>query len=362
MKHIKLYEEFVNEDILNAPNQKLWSTKFSINYDDLPSNLNLTTAYLDKLLKGIPYQHYAFPEVSDDGALLFKTSQDLIKAQQRLNTVKESFHNIVESTIEDFIKDIKNHDDILSSGAYEKDGKIVVYLDGSDPDAEEKAINKWVRTKYKDKLKKVNDGSEDTITFKVLKESYQPSLVESKIGDIYIMAGEAPNFPTFMKEFVKEYGEVKGSKEEKDLNTWLKSVWDERPTNESTKEDKKALNESTDITQHYKGYNKEVKNAANALKQIISGYDMRTSYDTELYDAIIELVDAVKADRANESVNESTDITQYYKGYNQEVKNAAKAVKDIVSGYHMRTSYDTELYDAIIELVNAVKADRDNKE
>ncbi len=50
----------------------------------------------------------------------------------------------------------------------------------------------------------------------------------------------------------------------------------------------------TDITQHYKDSSKEVKNAANALKQIISGYNMRTSYDTELYDAIIELVNAVK--------------------------------------------------------------------
>ena len=85
--------------------------------------------------------------------------------------IKEYKEFLNESTIEDFIKDIKNHDDILSSGAYEKDGEIVVYLDGSDPDAEEKAINKLVRTKYKDKLKKVNDGSEDSITFKVLKES-----------------------------------------------------------------------------------------------------------------------------------------------------------------------------------------------
>lgn len=59
----------------------------------------------------------------------------------------------------------------------------------------------------------------------------------------------------------------------------------------------KALTEKmdiTDITQHYKDYNQEVKNAANALKKIVSGYNMRTSYDTELYDAIIELVNAVK--------------------------------------------------------------------
>lgn len=82
----------------------------------------------------------------------------------------ESFLN--EGTIQDFIKDVKNHEDILGSGAYEKDGMIVVYLDGRDPDKEYKAINKIVSTKYKDKLKKVDDGSEDSMTFKVLKESF----------------------------------------------------------------------------------------------------------------------------------------------------------------------------------------------
>ena len=51
----------------------------------------------------------------------------------------------------------------------------------------------------------------------------------------------------------------------------------------------------------------------------------------------------------------TTDITQYYKDYNKEVKNAANAVKDIISAMNMRVSYDTELYDAIIKLVNAVK-------
>jgi hypothetical protein len=74
-----------------------------------------------------------------------------------------------ENTIQDFIKDVKDNDDILGSCAYEKDGNIVVYLDGRDPDKEYKAILKIVRTKYKDKLKKVNDGSEDSMTFKVLK-------------------------------------------------------------------------------------------------------------------------------------------------------------------------------------------------
>ena len=76
---------------------------------------------------------------------------------------------LFENTIQDFIKDVKDNDDILGSGAYEKDGNIVVYLDGSNPNKEKNAINKIVSTKYKDKLKKVNDGSEDSMTFKVLK-------------------------------------------------------------------------------------------------------------------------------------------------------------------------------------------------
>ena len=58
---------------------------------------------------------------------------------------------------------------------------------------------------------------------------------------------------------------------------------------------KKALTENTDITNYYKDYSKEVKNAAKIVKDIISKMDMRVSRDTELYDAIIELVNAVKA-------------------------------------------------------------------
>ena len=69
----------------------------------------------------------------------------------------------------------------------------------------------------------------------------------------------------------------------------------------------------------------------------------------------IQLFEDFSNEDAENTLTESTDITQYYKDGNQEVKNAANALKQIISGYHMRTSYDTELYDAIIELVNAVK-------
>ena len=79
----------INEAILNAPEQKEWPLKFNINYDDLPANLDLRTASLNKLFQGIPYQHLAWPEVSDDGAFIFKTAEDLAKAKQVLG-LKES--------------------------------------------------------------------------------------------------------------------------------------------------------------------------------------------------------------------------------------------------------------------------------
>jgi hypothetical protein len=83
--YIPSYEDFVNEDILNDPDAKLWDTKYRINYDDLPANMNLTTDYLNVLFKGIPYQHYAFPQVSDDGNLIFKNQRDLDKAKKILS-------------------------------------------------------------------------------------------------------------------------------------------------------------------------------------------------------------------------------------------------------------------------------------
>ncbi len=82
MKNIPTFENFVNESILNAPGQPQWNSTYMLNYDDLPAKLDLSTNSLNKLLKGIPYQHVAYPELSDDGMLLFKTQRDLDKAKR----------------------------------------------------------------------------------------------------------------------------------------------------------------------------------------------------------------------------------------------------------------------------------------
>jgi hypothetical protein len=96
-RFLKLFKESViKEDILNAPGQKQWDSKFKINYDDLPANLDLRTASLNKLFQGIPYQHVAYPTLSDDGNFLFKNAQDLAKAKLALGmneaVIKENEH------------------------------------------------------------------------------------------------------------------------------------------------------------------------------------------------------------------------------------------------------------------------------
>jgi hypothetical protein len=68
---------------------------------------------------------------------------------------------------------------------------------------------------------------------------------------------------------------------------------------------------------------------------------------------------ALIREEVKKALTENTDLEFYYKGYSREVKNAAKAIKDIISNMSMRVSRDNELYDAIIELVDAVKSDQD---
>jgi hypothetical protein len=108
--YIPTYEDFVNEDILNDPKAKLWDTKYRINYDDLPANMDLRTPYLDNLFKGIPYQHYAFPQVSDDGNLIFKNQRDLDKAKKILSGIKESVNEAKDfkstKDFEEFLEEI----------------------------------------------------------------------------------------------------------------------------------------------------------------------------------------------------------------------------------------------------------------
>lgn len=71
-------------------------------------------------------------------------------------------------------------------------------------------------------------------------------------------------------------------------NTELRSIIRE--------EVKKALNEDT-LADYYKYYDRNVKNAAIAIDGIVAKLNIDSE---ELFDAIAELVDAVRSDRDNE--------------------------------------------------------------
>ncbi len=100
--------EVLAEEILNAPGQKQWDSKFKINYDDLPANVDLKTASLNKLLQGIPYQHVAYPQDSDDGNLLFKTAEDLARAKKALMGKQSTINEEEYDTVKDVTQALNN--------------------------------------------------------------------------------------------------------------------------------------------------------------------------------------------------------------------------------------------------------------
>jgi hypothetical protein len=189
--HIPTYEDFVNEDILNDPKAKLWDTKYRINYDDLPANMNLTTAYLNVLFKGIPYQHYAFPQVSDDGNLIFKNQRDLDKAKKilsgKVKSVNEENINLKNISDIDHTRLIK----WISQNLYVKsDIDVVKSKDGYTINADkipsrdkndlikylrhngylnESVINEGDMTKFYDGFKVLDFKNKETYKFKYIK-------------------------------------------------------------------------------------------------------------------------------------------------------------------------------------------------
>ena len=73
----------------------------------------------------------------------------------------------------------------------------------------------------------------------------QARMYESKMGDIYIMAGDADSFTAFRKEFMDEYGKPKTVKELKALEAWLQTIWKEVETNEALSMDAVYIHQIT---------------------------------------------------------------------------------------------------------------------
>jgi hypothetical protein len=60
---------------------------------------------------------------------------------------------------------------------------------------------------------------------KLIKEEIAKTLYEGVMSDINLMAQEAKDFNSFVKEFMKEYSDAPG--DENDLKDWLQSVYDD---------------------------------------------------------------------------------------------------------------------------------------
>jgi hypothetical protein len=69
---------------------------------------------------------------------------------------------------------------------------------------------------------------------------------------------------------------------------------------------------------------------------------------------------ALIREEVRKALNEDAEsFASYYSAYDRDVKNAAKAIDAIT----IKLNIDSEeLFDAIVELVDAVRADRDNEE
>lgn len=85
-------------------------------------------------------------------------------AMKKLNQLKGLSKNVYSSFKQDFDKLVTN------AGVSFKDGVITVYLD-TDPNRERNLINKLVRDKYSNSLKKV-PSELDVMKFKILSEKY----------------------------------------------------------------------------------------------------------------------------------------------------------------------------------------------
>jgi len=83
--------------------------------------------------------------------------------------LKESLNEDTKNTFKSFKKDFDNV--ITHSNAYLEGDKIKIYLD-TNPNKEKNIINKLIRTKYSDKLKKAR-SEDDVMVFKIIERQYE---------------------------------------------------------------------------------------------------------------------------------------------------------------------------------------------
>jgi hypothetical protein len=142
----------------------------------------------------------------------------LTKSQLK-EIIREEIHSLLENKdtlFKSFNKDFK--DVVLYAGAYLKGNKIVIYLD-SDPNKEKNIINKLVRTKYNDKLKKVR-SEDDVMVFKIT----ESRIVENKSKEasmVLQLMDKDYSYSEALKATLKKYKNVDRETLESELNKYI---------------------------------------------------------------------------------------------------------------------------------------------
>jgi DNA-directed RNA polymerase subunit L len=142
----------------------------------------------------------------------------LTKSQLK-EIIREEIHSLLENKdtiFNSFNKDFK--DVVLYAGAYLKGNKIVIYLD-NDPNKEKNIINKLVRTKYNDKLKKVR-SEDDVMIFKIT----ESRIVENKSKEasmVLQLMDKDYSYGEALKATLKKYKNVDRETLESELNKYI---------------------------------------------------------------------------------------------------------------------------------------------
>ncbi len=112
-------------------------------------------------------------------------------------------------------------------------------------------------------------------------ESQYMTTLEESMSDIDILAQEAKNFKDFVKQFKTEYADIASAGTEKELETFLKAVYDNSSKNNESKETPIEVTKGQEA--YYKGL---PKSTAQKKKSQITAQAEKPSDDPSAYKAL----------------------------------------------------------------------------
>ena len=217
---------------------------------------------------------------------------------------------------------------------------------GDDEDIED-FDNFWNAKKYKDAFDIMAVASNmELADFDDVKKILTESNIikESSMGDIDIMAQEAKDFKTFVKEFTKQYHNLSNAGEPGQFNDWLQSVYDTAKENM----DESAITE--DKVKDMLATAQELKNELAKLKSSKASSHVIAAKEEQLRRAAKALRN-FRADAYESTVAEARHITvkrQYTENYPASMVGKVAAVRNKVLEAIKDGKISTEQFEKIV--------------